>query len=72
MEILRSISDLGKVQGPVVLVAGTFDGLHLGHQGLIQRALVEAEQLGGKAVVMTFDPHPSSLIHSKVSDAQQY
>ena len=47
---------------PVILVGGTFDGVHIGHQSLIKRALEEAKSVGGKVVVMTFDRHPASLL----------
>ncbi len=62
MLILHSIEDLAGLQGPIVLAAGTFDGLHLGHQALIRRAMEEAASLGGTAVVMTFDRHPASIV----------
>lgn len=62
MKILDSIDDLAGVKGPIVLVAGTFDGVHLGHQALIGRAMKEASFCGGTAVVMTFDRHPASLL----------
>ena len=62
MKILHSIDELSTLKGPIVLVAGTFDGLHLGHQALIRRAMVEASACGGTAVVMTFDRHPASLL----------
>ena len=61
MQTLRSIADLASLSGPVVLAAGTFDGLHLGHQALIGRAIREAALIGGTAVVMTFDRHPASI-----------
>lgn len=61
MKTIRSIADLASLSGPVVLAAGTFDGLHLGHQALIGRALEEAARVGGTAVVMTFDRHPASI-----------
>jgi riboflavin kinase/FMN adenylyltransferase len=62
MIILRSISELASLPGPVVLAVGTFDGLHLGHQALIRHAMEEALLVNGTAVVMTFDRHPCSLV----------
>lgn len=62
MNILRSIDDLAGLKGPIVLAAGTFDGVHLGHQALIRRAMEEASACGGTAVVMTFDRHPAALL----------
>ncbi len=62
MKILDSIEDLAGLKGPIVLAAGTFDGVHLGHQALIRRAMEEASACGGTAVVMTFDRHPALLL----------
>ena len=63
MIILKAIAELAEVKGPIVLAAGTFDGVHLGHQALIRQAMEEAASCGGTAVVMTFDRHPASLLH---------
>ena len=62
MNILHSIKDLSTLKGPIVLAAGTFDGIHLGHQALIRRAMEEANSCRGMTVVMTFDRHPASLL----------
>jgi len=62
MIILRSISELASLPGPVVLAVGTFDGLHMGHQALIRHAMEEALRVNGTAVVMTFDRHPCALV----------
>jgi len=62
MKILRSIDELSSLNGPLVLAAGTFDGVHLGHQALILRAIHESLRVNGTAVVMTFDRHPASIV----------
>lgn len=62
MKIFHSIEELAGLKGPIVLAAGTFDGVHLGHQALIRRTMEEASSCGGTAVVMTFDRHPASLL----------
>ena len=62
MNILHSIGELSGLKGPIVLAAGTFDGVHLGHRALIRRAMQEAATCKGTAVVMTFDRHPASLL----------
>ena len=67
MRILRSIQELSALKGPIVLAAGTFDGVHLGHQALICRAMEEATACGGTAVVMTFDRHPASLLRPETA-----
>ena len=62
MITLTSLEELSSLRGPVVLAVGTFDGVHLGHQALVRRAMAEAASLGGTAVVMTFDRHPAALV----------
>lgn len=41
---------------------GNFDGVHLGHRALIGRLVAEARAHGGEAVVVTFDPHPLTVL----------
>lgn len=41
-----------------VLAIGNFDGVHRGHQVVLQRALDEASRRGAPALVLTFEPHP--------------
>ena len=43
---------------PVVLAAGCFDGLHVGHRAVIGEARAQAEALGAELWVMSFAPHP--------------
>ena len=58
MRIHHAIAELANVPGPVFLAIGVFDGVHLGHQAVIRRALDDARSAGGTAVVVTFQPHP--------------
>jgi riboflavin kinase/FMN adenylyltransferase len=37
---------------------GNFDGVHLGHRKLIERAIATAAEIGGPSAVLTFEPHP--------------
>lgn len=48
-------------KGPFSLAVGFFDGLHKGHQTVINEAKAKAAELGIRSAVMTFDPHPSHL-----------
>lgn len=45
-----------------VAVLGTFDGVHIGHQVLIRRAIAMAQEENAACVVCTFDRHPLSLL----------
>lgn len=47
--------------GPLHLAIGMFDGVHLGHQSVIEAAVHSARRSGGQAGVLTFWPHPSAL-----------
>ena len=45
-----------------VLAIGMFDGLHRGHRRVIDRCLKLARKFGATAAILTFDPHPSTVI----------
>lgn len=62
VKVLHSISDITGIAGPVVLAAGVFDGLHLGHRAVIERAVTDARAACGTPVVVTFDPHPAAVL----------
>jgi riboflavin kinase/FMN adenylyltransferase len=46
----------------VVVALGNFDGVHLGHQVVLWRAVREARERGMHAVAATFDPHPRAVL----------
>src|SRR6185436_1222368 len=45
-----------------VLGIGNFDGLHLGHQAILQSIVRRSRELGLPSVVMTFEPHPIQVL----------
>ena len=45
-----------------VLTMGVFDGVHRGHRVLISQAKAEADKHNGKLIVITFNPHPKSVL----------
>lgn len=53
-----------------VATIGNFDGLHLGHQKIISDLVARARELGVPSVVVTFDPHPLSVIAPDRAPAQ--
>ncbi|MEK4029773.1 FAD synthetase family protein [Pseudobacillus sp. FSL P4-0506] len=70
MEILHLTHQLDKsfrIQEPHVMALGFFDGVHLGHQYLLQQAKNIAKKKNLKFTVMTFDPHPSEIIKCETS-----
>ena len=62
MKVLRAIDELRSLPGSTHLSIGVFDGLHIGHQAVIGRALESSRQTSGNAVVVTFDPHPVRVL----------
>lgn len=62
MKILSHPSELAATTKNVVFAAGFFDGVHIGHRKLIQEAKAIAKQQGSELWVLTFDPHPLSVI----------
>ncbi len=45
-----------------VVTIGSFDGVHLGHQQIIQQLKAEAAVIGGESIIISFYPHPRSVI----------
>jgi riboflavin kinase/FMN adenylyltransferase len=62
MKVFHLLSELSEIPGPLCVAIGVFDGVHLGHQALIRRAIGEAERMQGSAVVLTFHPHPARVL----------
>jgi len=66
---MRIIDDLTFTKedfsSPAVTI-GSYDGLHLGHQEIIKRVIARASGEGGKAVILTFEPHPVKFLHPQL------
>ncbi len=62
MLIRHQLEELPALGEPLHLALGVFDGLHLGHQAVVARAVAAAQNEGGLAGVLTFDPHPIRVI----------
>lgn len=51
------------IQKPTVLTLGVFDGLHLGHQRIMQTVVERAKAVEAIPTAITFDPHPRAVLH---------
>jgi riboflavin kinase/FMN adenylyltransferase len=61
MKIYHSLDDFTRLNFGVV-TSGTFDGVHLGHQKILQRLQEIARRNNGESVVLTFWPHPRMIL----------
>ena len=62
MLICKSFEELAALDRPLHLALGVFDGVHIGHQAVIGRAVQAAVADGGIAGMLTFEPHPIRVI----------
>ncbi|HZN35578.1 MAG TPA: bifunctional riboflavin kinase/FAD synthetase [Pirellulaceae bacterium] len=62
MRLLRSLDNLPADLRRGAVTIGNFDGVHRGHARLVERLLAKAREVGGPAIVFTFDPHPVRLL----------
>ncbi|MEW5758224.1 MAG: riboflavin biosynthesis protein RibF [Candidatus Omnitrophota bacterium] len=59
---MNVLSDFSKIKkdyfGRNILILGIFDGVHLGHQYLIKKAVIRARRINAKSIIFTLWPHP--------------
>jgi riboflavin kinase/FMN adenylyltransferase len=65
MEVVQGVERLTSGVGPVFVVVGVFDGLHLGHAYLLQHLVAEAARRQAAPTVITFDHHPDEVLTGK-------
>jgi riboflavin kinase/FMN adenylyltransferase len=51
------------ISRPTVLTLGVFDGLHLGHQQIMQTVVSRAKAINAVSTAITFDPHPRAVLY---------
>jgi len=63
VRVWRSMTEVPGDLGRTVVTIGNFDGVHLGHQHVVRRAVEVAREVGVSDVVaVTFDPHPIAVL----------
>lgn len=63
METIKKLSNLTEKYLRPVIALGMFDGVHLGHASVINRAKEIAKKIGGTTMVFTFSNHPLSILN---------
>ncbi len=59
---MQVLGELDQAPSPCVAAVGNFDGLHLGHQKLLDDMRAEARRRGLPALVLSFEPHPARIL----------
>lgn len=67
MKIFHHLEEVPADFGPSTVSVGNFDGVHRAHQEVVSHMTANARSFGGKAVVVTFDPHPYRILRPDVA-----
>ncbi len=67
MQVFRQLDEVPADFGPTVVSVGNFDGVHRAHQEVVRHMADRARLFGGKAVVVTFEPHPLRILRPDVA-----
>lgn len=67
MEIVHHPGDCARPEAGTVVTIGVYDGVHLGHRHVINEVRTAAAALGARSAVVTFDPHPASVLRPEAA-----
>lgn len=67
MKVYNHLDEFQQIHNPVVTI-GIFDGLHLGHQKILNRLKECAKEINGESVLLSFFPHPRTVLQPEKSD----
>jgi riboflavin kinase/FMN adenylyltransferase len=62
MHVVEGVDALDPELGPIFVVVGAFDGLHLGHAYLLRHLVSESAARAARPTVITFDHHPDEVL----------
>jgi riboflavin kinase / FMN adenylyltransferase len=62
MKVYQNLLEVGSIRNPVV-TTGIFDGVHIGHKAIIERLKKFAAEIHGETVIITFYPHPRTILY---------
>jgi len=61
MKIIKDLEEIERNEKSVITL-GTFDGLHVGHQQIVNEVIRKSHQINGRNFLLTFEPHPRKII----------
>jgi riboflavin kinase/FMN adenylyltransferase len=61
MKIIKNIDKKQQNLPNIALTIGNFDGIHFGHQKILQKLRLEAKKRNLKTALLTFEPHPTKI-----------
>ncbi len=67
MKVVRGLAGLKSSERPTVLTIGNFDGVHLGHQRILEQVMLAGPRFGGVASVMLFEPQPREYFNAALA-----
>ena len=62
MDVFHKLEELPANFGPAYVSVGNFDGVHRAHAHVLREIVSRARANGGKAVAVTFEPHPARIL----------
>ena len=65
MKTIQGINNYNS-KNPSIITIGTFDGVHIGHQKIIERLIAQGKANGFSSVLLTFFPHPRMVLQKDV------
>ena len=62
MDVFHKLEDVPAGYGPTFVSVGNFDGVHRAHARVLAEIATRARAAGGKAIAVTFEPHPTRIL----------
>jgi len=66
MQVHRNLDELPLFNNAVITI-GTFDGVHTGHQKIIDALIASSHKVNGESIIITFHPHPRKILNTNSS-----
>ena len=67
MKVHQSILKFQEKKHSSIITIGTFDGVHIGHQKIIEKLIQESKSSDSESLILTFFPHPRMVLHETSS-----